>query len=147
MATIGLSDLPPPRLDERSAHLATLRRTIRSFLAFSARVTREAGIGADAYQALLAIQSAGAAGITTSCLVAHLLLKPRATLDLVERLRRAGLVERVRDAADRRRVLVVLSAKGRVVSARLIARHLFEVRRNAPKMVAILMSLSDDATT
>lgn len=142
MATIGLSDASPLRLDESLGALASLRRSIRTFLAFSERVSREAGLSVDEYQALLAIRSSGEEGVTTSYLAAHLMLKPRATLDLVDRLGRAGLVERVRDADDRRRVPVVLSAKGRAVSARLIARHLLEIRRNAPRLVEILSSLS-----
>jgi DNA-binding MarR family transcriptional regulator len=142
MATTGLSDAAPLRLDESCGALATLRRSIRAFLAFSERVSREAGLSVDEYQALLAIRGAGEEGVTTSYLAAHLMLKARATLDLVERLGRAELVERVRDADDRRRVLVVLSAKGRVVSARLISRHLHEVRRSAPKLVEILSSLA-----
>lgn len=142
MATIGLPDAPSLGLDESCGALASLRRSIRAFLAFSERVSREAGLGTDEYQALLAIRSAGGDGVTTSYLAAHLMLKPRATLALVERLGRAGLVERVRGADDRRRLLVALSAKGRAVSSRLIARHLFEVRRSAPKLVEILSSLS-----
>jgi len=141
MATIGLIDTAPLQLDESCGALANLRRSIRTFLAFSERVSREAGIGAPDYQALLAIRSAGAVGVTTSRLAAQLMLKPRATLDTVERLRRADLVERVRDALDRRRVLVALTPKGRALSERLIARHLAEVRRNAPKLVEILSSL------
>jgi DNA-binding MarR family transcriptional regulator len=141
MATIGLTDTAPPRLDESCGALAHLRRSIRTFLAFSERVSREAGIGAPDYQALLAIRSAGADGVTTSRLAAQLMLKPRAALDTVERLRRADLVERTRDPLDRRRVLVALTPKGRALSARLISRHLAEVRRNAPKLVEILSSL------
>jgi DNA-binding MarR family transcriptional regulator len=143
MTILGHSDASPLRLDLTCGHLATLRRSIRAFLAFSARVSREAGIGVDGYQALLAIRGAGDEGLTTSHLAAQLMLKPRATLDLVERLRLAELVERARDGADRRRVLVVLSAKGRLVSARLISRHLLEVQRNAPRLVAILSALSN----
>lgn len=142
MATIGRMDASPIRLDESCEALATLRRSIRTFLAFSERVSREAGIGADDYQALLTIRSAGT--LTTGQLAAQLMLKPRATLDLVERLQRTGIVERARDATDRRRVLIVLTAKGRMVSARLISRHLLEVRRNAPQLVAILSSLTGD---
>jgi DNA-binding MarR family transcriptional regulator len=142
MATIGLSDASPFPLDESCGALANLRRSIRTFLAFSERVSREAGLCVDEYQALLAIRSAGDDGVTTSYLAAHLMLKPRRTLDLVERLGHAGLVERVRDADDRRRVPVVLTPRGRIVSARLISRHLLEVRRNAPKLVEILSSLA-----
>jgi DNA-binding MarR family transcriptional regulator len=142
MTTIGQTTASPLGLDESFRALASLRRSIRTFLAFSERVSREAGLGVDEYQALLAIRSAGSDGVTTSYLAAHLMLKPRATLDLIDHLQRAELVERVRDAHDRRRVPVVLSARGRVVSARLIARHLFEVRRNAPKLVEILSSLT-----
>jgi DNA-binding MarR family transcriptional regulator len=145
MATIGLTDGPALRLDESCGALASLRRSLRVFLAFSERVSRQAGLGVDDYQALLTIRSAGAGGVTTSYLAAHLLLKPRAALDLVGRLQRAELIERVRDADDKRRVLVALTAKGRALSARLIARHLLEVRRSAPSLVAILSSLADAA--
>jgi DNA-binding MarR family transcriptional regulator len=143
MATIGFADALPVRLEESCHALAYLRRSIRTFLAFSERVSREAGLGPEEYHALLVIRSAGVDGVTTAHLAAELMLGPRATLDLVERLRRAVLVERVRDAADRRRVLVVLSASGRTLSTRLIGRHLLEVRRNAPRLVGILSSLAD----
>ena len=143
MATIGFADALPVRHEESCHALAYLRRSIRTFLAFSERVSREAGLGPEEYHALLVIRSAGVDGVTTAHLAAELTLGPRATLDLVERLRRAVLVERVRDAADRRRVLVVLSASGRTLSTRLIGRHLLEVRRNAPRLVGILSSLAD----
>jgi DNA-binding MarR family transcriptional regulator len=143
MGTIGFADAPPVRLEESCPALAHLRRSIRTFLAFSERVSREAGLGAGEYHALLVIRSAGGNGVTTGHLAAELMLGPRATLDLVERLRRAALVERARDASDRRRVLVALSASGRTLSTRLIGRHLLEVRRNAPRLVGILSSLAD----
>jgi DNA-binding MarR family transcriptional regulator len=143
MATIGFADAAPMRLEESCPALAHLRRSIRTFLAFSERVSREAGLGAAEYHALLVIRSAGGSGVTTGRLAADLMLGPRATLDLVERLRRAALIERVRDVADRRRVLVALSAGGRQLSTRLIARHLLEVRRNAQQLVGILSSLAD----
>ena len=142
MATIGITDVPTLRLEESFPALASLRRSIRVFLAFSERVSREAGLGAEEYQALLVIHSARA-GVTTSYLAAQLMLKPRATLELVERLRQAGLVERTRDASDRRRVLVALTSTGRRLAARLIGKHLLEVRRNAPRLVEILSSLVD----
>src|SRR5207253_2148042 len=50
MATIGLPDATPLRLDESCGALATLRRSIRAFLAFSERVSREAGLSVDEYQ-------------------------------------------------------------------------------------------------
>jgi DNA-binding MarR family transcriptional regulator len=143
MATIGFADAPAVRLEESCPALAHLRRSIRTFLAFSERVSREAGLGAEEYHALLVIRSAGGNGVTTGHLAAQLMLRPRATLALVERLRQAALIERVRDASDRRRVLVALSARGRQLSTRLIGRHLLEVRRHALQLVGILSSLAD----
>jgi DNA-binding MarR family transcriptional regulator len=136
MATIGFADAPPVRLEESCPALAHLRGSVRAFLAFSERVSREAGLGAEEYHALLVIR-AGGSGVTTSHLAAQLMLGPRATLDLVERLRNAELIERTRDAKDRRRVLVALSANGRKLSTRLIGRHLHEVRRNASRLAGI----------
>jgi DNA-binding MarR family transcriptional regulator len=131
MATIGFADAPPVRLEESCPALAHLRGSVRAFLAFSERVSREAGLGAEEYHALLVIR-AGGSGVTTSHLAAQLMLGPRATLDLVERLRNAELIERTRDAKDRRRVLVAERERPEAFDA----PHRTASARSAPQRIA-----------
>ncbi|HSU99532.1 MAG TPA: helix-turn-helix domain-containing protein, partial [Roseiarcus sp.] len=92
--------------DHDYAALASFRRELRVFLAFSAEAAREAGLTAQQHQAVLAIRGLAPAGeVTKNDLADQLLLKPQTAAELVDRLEEAGLVQRKRDADDRRRVL------------------------------------------
>ena len=59
-------------------------------------------------------------GITVSQLGERLALDSGTLTPLLKRLEAAGLVQRLRDAADERRVLLTLSAAGRALKARAL---------------------------
>ena len=93
--------------------LARFRQALRNFLAFSDSQLEAVGMGPQRYQALLAIKAKpGDALVSVGELAELLLIKPNTAAELVNRLESAGLIERVRDPADRRRALLSLTLAG-----------------------------------
>ena len=93
--------------------LARFRLALRQFLAFSEAATQAAGVTPSQYQAMLAIQTHPGGAIAIQELAAQMLLQHNGAVQLVDRLARAELAERQPSPTDRRRVLVVLTDKGR----------------------------------
>lgn len=135
---------PAATLDQQDyATLASFRRSLRIFLAFSEDAARKAGLPSQQHQAILAIRGlAPQAGMTVNDLADHLLLKPQTAVELVDRLEDAGLVRRERDEADRRRVLLSLTARANRLLAKLSAAHLAQIRRDAPQLIALLRDVA-----
>ncbi|HLG83471.1 MAG TPA: MarR family transcriptional regulator [Bradyrhizobium sp.] len=131
-------------LDERDyATLASFRRSLRIFLAFSEDAARKAGLPSQQHQAILAIRGlAPDTGMTVNDLAEQLLLKPQTAVELVDRLEDAGLVRRERDQVDRRRVLLSLTTKASRLLEKLSAEHLAQIRRDAPQLIALLRDVA-----
>lgn len=126
------------------ATLASFRRSLRTFLAFSEEAARKAGLPPQQHQAILAIRGlAPDRGMTIHELAEHLFLKPQTTVELVDRLADAGLVRRQRDQIDRRRVLLGLTAKANKILVKLSAAHLAQIRRDAPQLIELLREVAD----
>ena len=93
--------------------LARFRQALRNFMAFSDSQLEAVGMGPQRYQALLAIKAKpGDALVSVGELAELLLIKPNTAAELVNRLESAGLIERMRDPADRRRALLSLTLAG-----------------------------------
>jgi len=93
--------------------LARFRQALRNFMAFSDSQLEALGLGPQRYQALLAIRAKpDGSRISVGELADLLLIKPNTAAELANRLEAAGLIERVRDAADRRRALLALTPAG-----------------------------------
>jgi DNA-binding MarR family transcriptional regulator len=131
-------------LDQRDyATLASFRRSLRVFLAFSEDAARKAGLPSQQHQAILAIRGlAPEAGMTVNDLAEQLLLRPQSAVELVDRLEDAGLVRRERDEVDRRRVFLTLTAKANRMLQKLTAAHLAQIRRDAPGLIALLQEVA-----
>jgi DNA-binding MarR family transcriptional regulator len=131
-------------LDQRGyVTLASFRRSLRIFLAFSEDAARQAGLTPQQHQAILAIRGLAPHGeMTIHELAEHLLLKPQTTVELVDRLADAGLVRRQRDEIDRRRVFLVLTAKANRILEKLSATHLAQIRRDSPELIALLREVA-----
>ncbi|WP_407181097.1 MarR family winged helix-turn-helix transcriptional regulator [Bradyrhizobium sp. STM 3562] len=131
-------------LDQRDyAILASFRRSLRRFLAFSEEAARKAGLPPRQHQAILAIRGlAPDRGMSVHELAEHLLLKPQTTVELVDRLVDAGLVRRERDEIDRRRVFLSLTAKANKILEKLSAAHLAQIRRDAPQLIELLRDVA-----
>ena len=84
--------------------LAGFRYAVRRFLAFSNAAAADAGLTSQQHQALLAIKGFGGTdGLSVGDLAERLLIRNHTAVELVDRLMRAGLVERSHDPTDRRR--------------------------------------------
>lgn len=131
------------KLEDRDyAALASFRRSLRVFLAFSADAAREAGLTAQQHQAILAIRGLAPAGeVTVNDLADQLLLRPQTTVELVDRLEQAGLVLRKRDAKDRRCVLLTLTARAEAALAPLSKAHLAQIGRDARQLIELLEAM------
>ena len=134
-------------LEERDyAALARFRRSLRIFLAFSEEAARDAGLTPQQHQAILAIRGlAPEGGMTINELAEHLLLKPQTAVELVDRLEKAGLVQRSRDEVDRRRVFLGLTEKANAALEMLSAAHLAQVARDAPQLMDLLREMATRA--
>jgi DNA-binding MarR family transcriptional regulator len=121
--------------------LAGFRFALRKFLAFSEVVTRAAGVTPWQYQAMLAIRTHPARAIVIRELADQMLLQHHGAVQLVDRLCKAGLARRTKSAQDRRSVLVVLTAKGTRLLARLASVHRDELMRHESLLAESLARL------
>lgn len=116
--------------------LAAFRFALRRFLSFSEVAATKAGLTPRQHQALLGIKGGGATGI--SDLAGFLIVRHNSAVELADRLASAGLVTREPDPADRRRVLLRLTAEGERRLATLSASHFAELERIGPELRALL---------
>jgi len=121
--------------------LAEFRYALRRFLAASEAISRDAGITQQQYQALLAIKTRSSPAMTMKGLAEQLQLAHHATVQLVNRLVKAGLARRAPSAADRRSVLLDLTPVGEALIDRLAAEHLKEMLRQEPLLSKALKRL------
>lgn len=89
--------------------LAGFRLALRRFLAASETISQRAGVTQQQYQAMLAIRTWPSAAMTMKDLAEQLLLTHHAAVQQVNRLAKAGLVERSPSRTDRRSVILKLS--------------------------------------
>ena len=122
--------------------LAAFRRALRRFLAFSEEAARGNGLTAQQHQAILAIKGhTGAGPMTVGELADHLLVRHHSAVELVDRLVRAELVNRIEAPDDRRRVALVLTLKASAILAELSAIHLEELKQSRALLVQLLERL------
>ena len=121
--------------------LAAFRYALRRFVNFSTEAARTAGLTTQQHQALLAIKGNRGAALTIGALAETLLIAPHTAAELVARLETSGLVFRVADPADRRKVGLGLTAQADDALHKLSMVHLQEVRLLAPRLMAIFRDL------
>ena len=118
--------------EEQYQGLAGFRFALRHFVAASEKLSRDAGITQQQYQAMLAIKTKSIEALSIRDLADQLLLSHHATVQLVDRLAKAGLVERQPSLEDRRSVHVDLTSEGAALLSELAAKHLQEMLRQEP---------------
>lgn len=119
--------------------LADFRYLIRRFLEFSQTEARRAGLTPRQHQALLAIKGFGGEDHPTiGDLAERLRIRHHSAVALVDRLAEAGLIKRLSDAHDRRRVLVELTDAAERHLADLSAIHLEELNSMRDALLEIL---------
>ena len=119
--------------------LAEFRYDIRRFLNFSEGTVHAAGIEPQQHQAMLAIKGLPAHRVATvGVLAERLLIQHHSAVELVNRLEAKGLIRRARGIADRREVVLTLSARGERVLKHLTQPHRAELKSAAPKLIRAL---------
>jgi len=128
---------------EDYARLAAFRYALRKFLRFSEEAAAESGITGQHYQAMLILRACPEERrITINDLAQQLLIKHNSAVELVDRLVQQDLVMREASSADRRKVELSLTARGRQVLAQLAAVHRRELRRIGPILERFFAELS-----
>ncbi|MGZ4429206.1 MAG: MarR family winged helix-turn-helix transcriptional regulator [Nocardioidaceae bacterium] len=118
--------------DEDYERLLAFRNRLRRFDHWSRQAAADVGLTHAQHPLLLAIRGhQGEQGPTIRDVAEALLVKQHTASELVDRTQVLGLVSRVRDESDHRRVHLRLTRKGQDVLARLTAVHLEELRRLA----------------
>jgi DNA-binding MarR family transcriptional regulator len=116
--------------------LAELRYRIRHFLQEGDAAAKRSKLEPQQYLMLLTIRGlpAGAAS-TIRTLAERLALKHHSAVELIDRLQAHGLVRRSRSEADRREVLVSLSARGAKLLEQVARQRLGELRARGAALV------------
>ena len=108
--------------------LADFRYALRRFFAFSEQAAGDAGLTPQQYQALLAIKGARErSDLSIGEIAERLMIRHHSAVELVDRLEKGGLVVRLKDKDDARRVAVRLSPKAERLMDGLAATHLREL--------------------
>lgn len=122
--------------------LAEFRLLLRRFLVFSEDAARAAGLAPQQHQALLAIKGfTGSPAPTIGDLAQQLVIKHHSAVGLVDRLVKAGYLERCQDPGDRRRVTLALTALGEKLLAGLTSAHREELRMLTPSLKVLFAKL------
>ena len=126
--------------DSDYAALAQFRYEIRSFLAFSEAAAAKQGLTPTQHQALLGIKGFVRPGPATVGDVARfLLIRHHSAVELINRLAKLGLVSRIADPEDARRVHLKLTKKGEQKLQALSRKNLEELRRAASPALSRLL--------
>lgn len=122
--------------------LATFRHGIRSYIRFSERYVRNAGLEPRQYQLLLAMKGIPNDISPRIAELAHQLqIQHHSAVELVNRSEGAGLVRRERSTRDRREVLLRLTPAGDEIIEKLVKAHLGEVFARGPHLQQALQTL------
>jgi len=138
----NLAELNLPFADADYVALAHFRRSLRLFLSFSEDAARTSGLTPKQHQAILAIRGlSDETGLSVGDLARHLTIQPHSAVELLNRLEDSGLINRAIGAADRRYVMVTLTARAERLLQKLSHMHVVELRRQAPELVGALRQL------
>jgi DNA-binding MarR family transcriptional regulator len=119
--------------------LAEFRYSLRQFLLFSEQRAEQAGLHPQQHQLLLQIAGVpDGTKATVSYAAERLGLRHHSVVELSTRCEEAGLLVRVHDTADRRRVMLKVTPQGERVLRVLSADHERELRELLPRLVQSL---------
>ena len=125
--------------------LAQFRYTLRLFLAFSDTNAKNAGLTSQQYQALLAIKGfSSQTPMFVGELSRLLVIKHHTTVELVDRMVKLGLLKRMADTQDKRRVQVTLTKRGQLLLQKVATihfKHLGSSSRMLRKVSKLLSSV------
>jgi DNA-binding MarR family transcriptional regulator len=121
--------------------LAQFRYQLRKFLSFSEAAAHKAGLTPQQHQALLAIKGfSRAEPVSVGDLAEFLLVRHHTAVELVDRMAKLGLLGRIVDDDDSRRIFVKLTRKGEQKLQTLSKIHFEELQAASPSLTRILRS-------
>jgi DNA-binding MarR family transcriptional regulator len=127
--------------------LAQFRYQLRKFLAFSEAAAEKAGLTPQQHQALLAIKGFSTSQpVSVGDLAGFLLIRHHTAVELVDRMTKLGLLSRMVDDDDGRRILVKLTRKGEQKLRMLSKSHFEELRSASPALTKIFEVISTLST-
>lgn len=129
-----------PLTDDDFVRLAKFRYALRKFFHFSEEAAASEKLTGQQHQALLVIRGNASGATNVSYLAEQLCLKHNTTVELVQRLEKAGLVTKQPAPGDRRAVLLELTADGAQRLDRLTLSHRTELARLGPEIFKRLSS-------
>ena len=116
--------------DDVYSRLLTFRTRLRRFERWSADQAQAAGLTPAQHQLLLAVRGhSDSRGPTVGDIADYLLLRHHSAGELIQRAEAAGLVVRVRDAADQRVIRLQLTEAAAQCLQALTELHLEELER------------------
>jgi DNA-binding MarR family transcriptional regulator len=119
--------------------LAEFRFQLRRFLHFSHVAAEQAGVRPQQYQLLLCVHGMpDELDATIATVAARMLLKHNSAVELVDRTIEQGLLRRVSDSTDHRRILLRMTPQGERVLASLAEYHLEELEQAGPELIRSL---------
>jgi len=128
-----------PATLEDHQRLAEFRYRIRTFLSFSERAARGAGIEPQQHQLMLACKGLPPSmRPTIGTLAQRLCIEHHSAVALVDKLEARKFVRRAPSEADRREVLIVLTAEGEKLLTKLSGLHKAQLLQDGPPLLAAL---------
>ncbi|OCC05435.1 hypothetical protein BA190_08410 [Labrys sp. WJW] len=122
--------------------LARFRYEIRKYLAFSEDAAAKAGVTPHQYQALVAIKGFSRhEPLSVGDLAELMFIRHHTAVSLVNRMAKLGLLTRVPDSHDKRRVFISLTDIGEEHLRSLASVHVEELRRAGANFVGTLQDL------
>ena len=119
--------------------LAEFRFQLRRFLHFSNVAAEDAGLRPQQYQLLQCVSGMpDELDPTIAQVAARMLLKHNSAVELVDRTIEQGLLKRVPDPIDHRRILLRVTPQGERVLDSLAAWHLEELEQAGPELIRAL---------
>jgi DNA-binding MarR family transcriptional regulator len=128
--------------------LAEFRFQLRRFLSFSNTAAEEAGLRPQQYQLLQCVSGMpDELAPTIAHVAARMLLRHNSAVELVDRTIDQGLLKRVSDPTDHRRILLRVSAEGERVLASLAHYHLEELDYAGSELIRALRRILSGRNT
>lgn len=129
-----------PKLDAvHLQRLAEFRYQLRRFLHFSHAAAEQAGLRNQQYQILQCVGGmSDRIEPTIANVAARMLLKHNSAVELVDRTIEQGLLRRVADPRDHRRILLRVTPQGERMLASLSEFHTRELEQSGPELVRAL---------
>jgi DNA-binding MarR family transcriptional regulator len=125
--------------DEDYRRLLAFRTELRDFLRWSEQAAHDAGLTSSLHQLLLVVRGhPSVSGPTIGDAAEKLHIRHHSVVELAQRAENAGLLERVRDEIDHRRLHLRLTDRGEVALEALTSAHLARIETLADVLDSVV---------